>query len=389
MYVVCAPDSFKGSLTAAEAAAALAQGVQRAVPGAECAEVPMSDGGEGFRDALSSALGGRNKSVTVHSTLGERIDATFALVETAPSQDRDVSARSTTMQAIIEVASAVGLDLVDEPRRDIRRGSSYGVGELILAALDAGATEILIGLGGSGTSDGGAGMLRALGMRFLDTDGVDLDGSPEELSRLEKIDASSLDPRLCRIRIRVACDVDNPLTGPNGAAAIYGPQKGASPEDVVFLDHVLARFADCLVRESDNLEGLDTVPGAGAAGGLGYALLYLGAVLESGVELVEDAVHLPEKISHADVVFTGEGHIDRQTLMGKALSGIAKIAHGQGVPIVAFGGLIDDGVESFYESGFDALVPITDRPGTLSETMRRAAENLSRAAETATRLLQL
>ncbi len=371
MKIVCAPDSFKESMSAAEAAAALAEGVHRVFPNAECVEIPMADGGEGFTESLADALGAKRLRVPLKNGLGE--DAAGMIAATA---DR----------AILEVAEAVGLGMVEPERRRIREMTTYGVGQLLIAALDAGVMEILVGLGGSGTNDGGAGMLRALGVRFLDADGAELDGSPSSLTRLATIDASGLDPRIRTTRIRVACDVDNPLLGERGASAIYGPQKGATPEDVQYLDGALRNLAEV----AGHLDGPAELAGAGAAGGLGYAFTaFLGAQLESGIDLVIETVGLREAMEGADLVLTGEGAMDRQTLMGKTLSGVARAAQPAGVPIIAFAGKLGEGVEDLYDHGFVGLIPTVAGVCTLDEALAGGQRNLADAAERTMRLLRV
>ena len=297
-------------MSAAQAAAALAEGVRRVAPDAECAEIPMADGGEGFTESLADALGLSAVEAPVLDAYGRPALARFALADGL---------------AVMECAQAIGLGMVPPERRRIREASTFGVGQMILAALDGGAREFLFGIGGSATNDGGAGMLRALGVRFLDAEGRELDGSPASLARLDSIDASGLDPRAAAATFKIACDVDNPLLGPRGSSAVYGPQKGASPEDVAFLDGILERLA----RTAGHLDSFAAAPGAGAAGGLGYAFsAFLGGELQSGADLVVEAVGLAEAVKGADFVFTGEGAMDRQTLMGKTLSGVARAAAG-------------------------------------------------------------
>lgn len=369
MKIVCCPDSFKESMTAAEAAAALAEGVRRVLPDCECIEVPMADGGEGFMESLADALGARRIRVPLRNALGEAATGTIAVAGN---------------RAVLEVAEAVGIGMVPPAHRRIRKMTSYGVGQLITAALDAGARELLVGLGGSGTNDGGAGMLRALGVRFRDSSGADLSGTPNSLTRLASIDLSELDPRLVETEVRVACDVDNPLLGVRGASAIFGPQKGASPDDVTFLDGALHHLAEV----AGHLAGPALTPGAGAAGGLGYALTaFLGAELQSGVDVVVEAVALADAVAGADLVLTGEGAMDRQTLMGKTLSGVARIATAAGVPVVGFAGKLGDGVDELYEHGFVGLVPIVANVCSLDEALANGRANLADAAERAMRLL--
>ena len=367
MKIVCAPDSFKESMSAAQAAAALAEGVRRVAPDAECAEIPMADGGEGFTESLADALGLSAVEAPVLDAYGRPALARFALADGL---------------AVMECAQAIGLGMVPPERRRIREASTFGVGQMILAALDGGAREFLFGIGGSATNDGGAGMLRALGVRFLDAEGRELDGSPASLARLDSIDASGLDPRAAAATFKIACDVDNPLLGPRGSSAVYGPQKGASPEDVAFLDGTLERLA----RTAGHLDSFAAAPGAGAAGGLGYAFsAFLGGELQSGADLVVEAVGLAEAVKGADFVFTGEGAMDRQTLMGKTLSGVARAA--AGVPIVAFAGRLGEGVEELYSHGFVGLVPIVAGVTTLEEALAGGREALADAAERTVRLL--
>ncbi|MFT0848643.1 glycerate kinase [Actinomycetaceae bacterium L2_0104] len=369
MKIVCCPDSFKESMSAAQAAAALAEGVHRVLPEADCPEIPLADGGEGFTESLADALDARRIEVPLRDGLGGDAVGTLAV-----AGDR----------AILEVAEAVGLGMIPPCNRRIRAMTSYGVGQLILAALDEGATEILVGLGGSGTNDGGAGMLRALGAVLQDAEGNELDGSPSSLRSLERLDTSDLDRRLATTDFRVACDVDNPLLGERGASAVFGPQKGATHEDVAFLDEALEQLA----RVADHLDGPAQTPGAGAAGGLGYAFCaFLGGKLQSGVDVVVDAVALADAVADADVVFTGEGAMDRQTLMGKTLSGVARVARAANVPVIGFAGSLGSGVEELYDHGFVGLMPIVAEVCALDEALAHGRANLADAAERATRLL--
>ena len=368
MKIVCCPDSFKESMSAAQAARALATGVRRVLPDAQCLEIPMADGGEGFTDALIDALHASERLVPILNSIGEECVGMFAL-----AGDR----------AVIDVAQAVGIGLVSPERRAVRTMTTYGVGQLILAAIDAGATEILVGLGGTGTNDGGAGMMRALGMRLRDPEGNTLIGSPESLAKIAVIDEAGIDPRLKDISFRVACDVDNPLVGERGASAIYGPQKGASPEDVQFLDTALAAWAT-VTGHKESTE----IPGAGAAGGLGFAFhALLGAALEPGVDVVAHVVGLNDAINGADLVLTGEGAIDRQTLMGKTLSGILRRSTQAGVPVIAFAGRIGDGADALYQHGCAGIVPIVDRVTNLADALANGPDNLANAADRTLRLL--
>ena len=373
MKVVLAPDSFKESMTAAEAAAAMARGVRTVYPDADCVEVPMADGGEGTAEALVDALAGQWRTVASQDALGRPIEARYGLCADG--------------LAVIEVAAAVGIGLVAPAERDVRHASSLGVADIVRDALDSGADRLIVGLGGSVTTDGGAGMLAGLGAVWRAADGRVLTPDPAGLSELDRVDLGSLDPRLRTVHINLACDVTNPLLGPQGAAAVFGPQKGATPEDVPFLDAVLARVADALVAAG--CPDVREDPGAGAAGGLGAAFLSVGAQMRRGVEVVAEAAHLDEAIDGADLVLTGEGSLDRQTLSGKTPAGVAEVAGRHGVPVVAFAGRLGDGADDLVGNGFAAVVPITRGPGDLAAALRDGPANLERAVATAMRLAGL
>lgn len=367
MKVVCAPDSFKESMTAQQAAAAMARGVRRVVPDATIDEVPMSDGGEGFLAALTAAVGADRHTVTVPDALGRPIEAGFAL-----SGDL----------AVLEVAQAVGLEDVAPAERDIWASSTVGVGRLLSAALDAGARRIVVGLGGTVTNDGGAGMLDALGVRYLDAEGARLRPTPGDLIRVAVVDTSSLDPRIAGVTIDAACDVTNPLTGPSGASAVFGPQKGATPQDVPRLDALLARLA-----EVDGTAASATQSGAGAAGGLGHAFrAHLGARLRPGVDLVTETVGLAVRVRDADLVLTGEGSVDSQTLSGKTPAGVAAVGEAAGVPTVVLAGRVAADADVLLEAGVCALVPILPEAMDLPAALARGADNLERATATVLRL---
>jgi glycerate kinase len=367
--VVLAPDKFKGSLDAARVAEALAAGVRDVLPGANCVPIPMADGGDGTVEAFLAG-GATARTVRVGGPLGAPVEATYA---------RD------GRTAIVEMAAASGLALLGgalEPRRATTRGT----GELIRDALDGGATRIVLGIGGSATTDGGAGALAALGARFLDDAGAELDPAPEALVRVARVDLDGLDARLRGVDLAVACDVDNPLLGPRGAAAVYGPQKGATPDDVAFLDGVLVRLAAAMTAATGRDDR--TRPGAGAAGGLGWALASAcGARLQRGVTLVAEVRGLARALRGADWCFTGEGRIDGQTLCGKVVDGVAALARAAGVPVVAFGGSIDPAVEAPLRARGVRCVPIATGPLTLDEAMRDAAANLRAAAARTVALL--
>lgn len=372
MRIVLAPDSFKESMTAAEAAAAMARGVRRVLPAAECVEVPMADGGEGTTEVLVAALGGRLVDVDTVDALGR------------PRRARIGIAHGDL--AVIEVASAVGLGLIAPALRDPMAAMSRGVADLVRAALDGGARRLVIGLGGSATNDGGAGLLVGLGARLLDHDGHDVEPRPCELHRVRTIDPTGLDHRLADVTIELACDVTNPLLGPTGASAVFGPQKGADPAQVRALDSALATFATAL--ETAAGRRVRDEPGAGAAGGLGAALLALGARRRPGVEVVADAVGLDAAVAGADLVLTGEGSIDAQTLAGKTPTGVAHVAARHGVPVIAFAGRLAPDAEVLLEHGFLAVVPILREVTDLPTALQRGAVNLELAVATALRLLR-
>jgi glycerate kinase len=369
--VVLAPDKFKGCLSATEAVAAMLRGLRRvAGDGLDVRAVPMADGGEGTVEAFL-ATGARRVVRTVRGPLGEPVEAVFAL---------------DGARAILEMAAASGLALVAPERRDPLRASSYGTGELIAAALDAGASRIVVGIGGSATNDGGAGVLQALGARLLDAAGRELEPGALPLRGLARIELASLDPRLQTARLEVAADVDNPLLGPRGASAIFGPQKGVAPHEIALLDAALARFADVAadVLGRDERE----TPGAGAAGGLGFGLrAFFGAVLRPGVELVAELRDLPAALRDAAWCFTGEGSIDVQTLGGKTVAGVARLARAAGARTLAFGGRVEPAAEEALAAEGVVAFPIGDGPVPLEEALRRAAPLLERAAARAARLI--
>jgi len=373
--IVCAPDSFKESMTALQAAQALAEGVHRVVPDARCDLVPMADGGEGTVQALIDGLGGQLIQASCHDALGHPVTAAYGLV-------------AATGLAVIEMAAASGLGMIAPADRDVMRSTSLGVGELIADALDRGARRFIVGIGGSATNDAGAGLFQALGVRFLDADGADLPPGGAGLAGLARVDVSGLDPRLDACRFDIACDVDNPLLGPRGASAIFGPQKGASPAQVAQLDAALSRWAD--VVEPAVGRTVRDLPGAGAAGGLGAGLdAFLPHVrLRRGVEIVVDAVDLADHVRGADWVFTGEGSIDGQTLHGKTPMGVLDCARAAAVPVVMFGGHISPDARPLLDQGVTALVPVVGSVQTLDEALARGPRNLADAAELAMRLLR-
>mgnify|MGYP006376781135 CR=1 FL=1 len=365
MKVVIAPDSFKESLSAAEVAAAIGRGWARVFPQAELLLLPMADGGEGTVDALLASLAGERRELQARGPLGEPITAHWGLL--------------TDGSAAIEVASASGLHLIDPARRDVCRASSRGSGEVLLAALDAGATRIILGLGGSATNDGGAGLLQALGARLLDAQGQELEPGGAALAGLARIDLSQLDRRLSEVEILVAADVDNPLCGPRGASAIFGPQKGASPYDVDLLDAALGHFASCAAQALG--KDWQHEAGVGAAGGLGFALkAFLGASFCPGIQLVARIAGLAEALVGADLLITGEGRLDSQTLHGKTPVGVAAIAKQAGVPVIALAGSLGEGYQALYQAGIDAAFSLAPGPISLQLAMASAAGELEARA---------
>lgn len=360
MKIILAPDSFKESLTAVEAAEAMARGVQAARPDAQVDHCPIADGGDGTVDALVAATGGTRHLTEVSGPLGEPVEAEWGMLGDGNT-------------AVIEMANASGLRLVPTDQRDPTRTTTFGVGELIRAALDTQARRIVIGIGGSATNDGGTGMAQALGVRFTQPDGGDcvcgLAGGG--VPGIARIDLSSRDPRIDDAEIIVACDVTNPLTGPEGASAIYGPQKGATPDVIEQLDAGLAHLASLI----DHVDA--TVPGTGAAGGLGFGLLaFCGARLERGIEMVLDAVNFNDRLDAADLVLTGEGQMDGTSVHGKACLGVAQRAAAQGVPTIALVGSIGPHAQRTLEAGLAAYFSICRSPMTLEAAMRDAAELL-------------
>ncbi|WP_428376504.1 glycerate kinase [Lichenicoccus sp.] len=373
MKFVIAPDSFKESLTAAEAALAIAEGLAESWPGAEMVLRPMSDGGEGLLDALRGITGAETRSQVVQGPFGEPVAAVWGW-------------QPDSRTAFVEMAAASGLMLVPRQARDAGRASSFGTGELVRAALDAGAERIVLGIGGSASNDGGAGLLRALGLVLADAEGAPLPQGGAALAALDRLDASGLDPRLRGVQFDIAADVDNPLLGPNGASAVFGPQKGATPQEVERLDAALRRYAEFCTRAT----GMDhrAYPGVGAAGGVGYAMkMFTRAVFRPGIEIVAEHAGLPEAVQGADWVFTGEGRLDRQTLGGKTIFGVTRIARAAGVPVIAFAGSLGDGYEAMYAHGLRAAFSLAPGPITLDEAMRDAGTLLGARARDVGRLL--
>ncbi len=366
MKIVIAPDSYKESLSALEVAQAVEAGFRAVFPQADYVLVPVADGGEGTVEAMVAATGGRRLEVAVTGPLGESVQAFYGLTGDGET-------------AVIEMAAASGLALVPPARRNPLLTTSRGTGELIRSALDAGARRFILGIGGSATNDGGAGMVQALGARLLDADGQALAPGGAALAALARIDVSALDPRLAECRIEVACDVDNPLTGPRGASAVFGPQKGATAGMVHTLDANLAHFARIIERDLG--VAVDQVPGAGAAGGMGAAMLaFFGATLKPGIEIVTAAVGLEAHVRDADLVITGEGRIDFQTVHGKTPVGVARVAKRHGKPVIGIAGSLGANVGVVYAHGIDAVFSVLNAPCSLDDALREAAVNVELTA---------
>ena len=367
MRVVVAPDSFKGSLTAEEVAQCIEAGIHRACSTIEVVKVPMADGGEGTVRALIAATGGTLHHTLVTDPCGETVVAEWGVLGDA------------SFTAVVEMAAASGLTLVPLHKRNPFYTTTFGTGELILAALDAGCRRIIIGIGGSATNDGGVGMAQALGVQFYDCDRKPVEAGGLYLSNISHIDVSGIDPRVGKTEFIVACDVDNPLFGENGAAVVYGPQKGATAEMVSVLDIGLRRYSQaitlCLKMD------VAALPGAGAAGGLGAGLLvFLGAKLEKGINIVCEALQLEAQIAKADLVLTGEGQIDFQTARGKTAWGVAQISNKLGVPVIAIAGGIDNSATALESGVFSAVFSICSRPMDLGLAMQQARVLLAQAS---------
>ncbi len=374
MRIVIAPQEFKGSLSAVRAAEAVAEGLRRALPGVELVLVPMADGGPGTVEAVVAAKNGRWETTTVRGPLGEPVEAAWGII------DGDT--------AVIEMAAASGLVLVPENRRDPRITSTYGTGELIAAALAAGCRRIIVGMGGSATNDGGAGAAQALGARLLDEDGRNLPPGGAALLRLARIETAGLDARLGQARLFAATDVFNPLCGPQGASAVYGSQKGATPDMVQELDAALAHYA--AVIEHDLGLRVRDVPGAGAAGGLGAGLVaFLSAEVLPGAKLVADAVGLEARLAGADLVIAGEGRLDAQTCFGKAPWEVARLAREAGIPVIAIAGSLREDCGPELLQAFDAVATILPPGVPPHDAMARGGELLAAVAEQVGRLLAL
>ncbi|MEN6358033.1 MAG: glycerate kinase [Armatimonadota bacterium] len=372
MKVVICPDSFKGSLSSIEAAEAIARGIELGAPGTQTVSIPIADGGEGTVDALVSATGGELRRVRVHDPLMREINSFYGVMGGGKT-------------AAIEMAAASGLVLLSDNERNPLVTSTYGVGELISAAIDSGAKKIVIGIGGSATNDGGTGAMRALGARFLDKNGDDLPHGGVALADLAHIDMDAFKFPMESIKVEVACDVTNPLCGPTGASAVYGPQKGATPEMVAKLDEALCNYAQVLHKDLN--KDVAQMPGAGAAGGMGAGLAaFLNAELRSGIDMVLDTAGFDDALIGADLVITGEGKLDEQTAYGKTIGGVLKRASANGVPVVAIAGSVSADIRALLDSGLIAF-SIVSGPVSLDYAMSHAPELIESVSANIIRLV--
>ncbi|MHC8366606.1 glycerate kinase [Pseudomonas sp. ZT5P21] len=375
MKIVIAPDSFKDSLSAQGVADAIALGLAQVWPDAQLVKCPMADGGEGTVDSILAACEGQLRRSNVRGPLGTMVDAAWGWLP-------------QSLTAIIEMAEASGLQLVPPGQRDACVSSTFGTGELIRASLDAGAQRVILAIGGSATNDGGAGAMQALGVKLLDAQGETLAPGGLALAQLARIDLSDLDPRLAQVRFDIAADVNNPLCGHHGASAIFGPQKGASPAQVEQLDRALGHFAE-LCAKTLNKDVRDE-PGSGAAGGLGFAAkAFLGAQFKAGVEVVAELVGLAEAVKDADLVITGEGRFDAQTLRGKTPFGVARIARQHCVPVIVIAGTLGEGYQALYEHGIDAAFALASGPMTLEQACTEAPRLLCERASDIARVWRM
>ncbi|MCO7228950.1 glycerate kinase [Halomonas sp. CnH100-B] len=372
MNVLLCPDSFKDALSAEEAAKAMAQGIQRAAPNAITQLCPLADGGEGSLDALIAATHAERRTLTVQDALGRPRQAAWGWL-------------SEQRTAFIELAEASGLQHLTREERNALHTTTFGVGELFLAALDAGATHALLLLGGSATNDAGAGMLQALGATLLDAQGQPLPPGGAALQQLATMNLSTLDPRLADLRVEAAVDVDNPLLGERGASAVFGPQKGATDADVATLDRALGHFADLTAKALGKDDR--ALPGAGAAGGMGFAAhCFLNAALTPGIEMIMQQANFAQLLNDADVVITGEGRLDGQSLAGKTPIGVSRAAKRQGKPVIVLAGSLGDGWQACTEEGVTAAFALADGLMTLEQALPRTAELLADRCESIARL---
>ena len=378
MKFVLAPDSFKESMTASEVCQAMKKGIKKAIPDAEVVSVPMADGGEGTTDSLIDATNGQKHFLNVTDPLGKKVNAYYGIL-------------GDQKTAIIEMAQASGLTYVDKNNRTpetIMKTTTYGTGELINDALKHNVNKIIIGLGGSSTNDGGAGMAQAIGVKFFDQNNHEITKKlgGGDLNQIAKIDLSAINPRLKDVQVLIASDVTNPLTGQNGASAVFGPQKGADAQTVKKLDQNLSHYA-ALIQQTCKKD-VATIPGSGAAGGLGAGLLaFTNATIHHGVELIAHETHLADKIKGADFVFTGEGGTDFQTKFGKTPYGVAQIAKKDNIPAISLAGYLGEGIEQLYDEGFTAIFGILDKAEDIRQALKDGPKNIARTTENIVRLI--
>ena len=376
MKILIMIDSFKGSLSSSKAGNIIKDEIEKLNPREDITVLPVADGGEGTVESMSELDGASLIEVQVENPLFEKIIGNYVIIK-----DKNL--------AIMEMSQAAGLVLIKD-RLSPLKASTYGVGTMIKDALDKGIRNFIIGIGGSATNDGGVGMLKALGFRFYDKNANDIHPSNEGLGSLSTIDLSQADPRLKEATFKIACDVDNPLTGKRGSASVYGPQKGANPKEVEIIDDNLSLFHKKTLEVIKNAD--DIYPGVGAAGGLGYAFKnYLGAELSPGIELILQILNANDYLSSADLVITGEGKIDFQSSMGKAPTGVAKLAKKYSANVIAFAGVVDNDAVEVNNHGIDAFFPILDQIRSVEEAMdpKKAEENLRRCVNQVFRLIYL
>lgn len=371
---VLAPDSFKESMTAKEVCVAMEKGIKKVFSDAEIIHVPMADGGEGTVESLVDATNGHKEYIEVQGPLPEqKVKAYYGIL-------------GDEKTAVIEMAQASGLMLVEPRDRNPLITTTYGTGELIKAALDKGVSTVIIGIGGSATVDGGIGMAQALGMKFTDKYGNNVEPTGSGLIKIDKISTENMDKRIKKVNFIIASDVENTLTGKNGAAAVFGPQKGATQDEVKLLDKGLSHYAEILRRDLD--KNVEDIAGSGAAGGLGAGLIaFLDAKLQSGVEVVANTVDLAEKISQADYVFTGEGGMDFQTKYGKTPFGVAQVAKKYQKPVFAEAGYLGERIEELYDIGISAIFGIVDKSESIEESLEKGPQNVERTTENIARLI--
>lgn len=377
MKVTVAIDSLKGSLSSMEAGYAISEGITRVYPDAETIVRPLADGGEGTVEALVAGMDGVYRTVTVTGPLGELVEAKYGVIE-------------ETKTAIMDMSQAAGITLVPIEKRNPLYTTTYGVGEMIQDAMEQGCRRFIVGIGGSATNDGGVGMLQALGFQFLNGEGDSIADGARGLKELHKISGENVHPLLAECEFHIACDVTNPLCGERGCSAVFGPQKGATPEMVEEMDEWLLNYATLACEQYPKANPV--YPGTGAAGGLGFAFLtFTNAVLESGVKLVLEETRLRDYVKDADIVITGEGRLDEQTAMGKAPSGVAKLAKEYGKPVLAFAGAVTKDAVACNENGIDAFFPILRSVVTLEEAMdsEKAAKNMADTVEQVFRVIQM